>query len=37
MEYTDEKIIPIKMEQNEQQIQMTLENGYYINGKLENS
>lgn len=35
MEYTDEKIIPIKMEQKEQQIQMSLENGYYINEKLE--
>jgi len=35
MEYTDEKIVLLKMEQREQQMEMSLEDGYYINGKLE--
>lgn len=35
MEYLDEKILPLIMRQKEQQVHMSLEDGYYINGKLE--
>lgn len=35
MHDSDEKIISLKMEQKEQQTQMSLDDGYYINGTLE--
>lgn len=35
MQYADEKITSLKMEQREQQTPMSLDDGYYINGQLE--
>lgn len=34
MQYSDERIIPLKMDQREQQTPMSLEEGYFINGRL---
>ncbi len=34
MQYIDERIIPLKMDYREKQTPMSLETGYYINGKL---
>lgn len=34
MQYSDERIIPLKMDQKEQQTPMSLEEGYFIKGRL---